>query len=272
MANHPTFFNHTTSEIPKIIWTYWDSDQLPEVVQLCIETWKKTNPDYTIHIVSKKTLNSYLPGNTIFSFPHCKSSPARTSDFIRLYLLYKYGGFWIDASIILNGSLNYFLKIQEESKCEFIGYYLSSFTTRPEFPVIESWFLVAVPKSKVVKVWLDCFLLINKYVWLESYIDWVRNEEKVDLQKISSPIYLSIHVACQHMLQKFLTPEEIQSKIYLEKAEDGPFKYLAENNWDSEKALLSTCSNPSLRTLVYKMRGKERSTIERNKELLCIFF
>ncbi len=257
--------------VPKIIWTFWDSDDLPEIVQKCIDTWKKTNPEYKINIVSKNNIDEFLPGNNIFSLPHCKNSMQRSSDFIRLQLLYLYGGFWIDASTILNGSLNYFLDIQESTGCDFLGYYLSGFTTLPKYPVIESWFLVCVPESIIIKLWLDCFSMINKYPELSQYLDWVKDEENIDLQKIEAPEYLTIHVACQHMLQKYFSPEEIQSKIHIEKAEDGPLKYLAENDWDSKVALGKVCNDSNYKTLVLKMRGMERHELEKDEKLLCIF-
>ena len=262
---------YSRKTIPKIIWTFWDSNDIPDVVQKCIDTWKRTNPEYEINILSKENISRFLPGNYIFSSPHCKDSIQRSSDFIRLQLLYLYGGFWIDASTILNGSLDYFIKIQEKTGCDFLGYYISGFTTRPEYPVIESWFLVSVPGSIVIKLWLQCFSIINEHDDLNTYVNWVKNDQYVDLQEINDPVYLTIHVACQHMLQKFLTSEQARSKIYLEKAEDGPLKYLAENEWDSRKALDNACGDPSLKTLVFKMRSVERRELERNRELMCIF-
>lgn len=262
---------YSRKTIPKIIWTFWDSNDIPDVVQKCIDTWKRTNPEYEINILSKENISRFLPGNYIFSSPHCKDSIQRSSDFIRLQLLYLYGGFWIDASTILNGSLDYFIKIQEKTGCDFLGYYISGFTTRPEYPVIESWFLVSVPGSIVIKLWLQCFSIINEHDDLNTYVNWVKNDQYVDLQEINDPVYLTIHVACQHMLQKFLTSEQARSKIYLEKAEDGPLKYLAENEWDSRKALEKACGDPSLKTLVFKMRSVERRELERNRELMCIF-
>ena len=261
-----------SKRIPKIIWTFWDSDDIPEIVQKCIETWKRTNPEYKINIVSKNNIHLFLPdGEEIFSMPHCKDSMQRSSDFIRLQLLYHYGGFWIDASTILNGSLDYFLQIQEEKGCDFLGYYLDGFTTREHYPVIESWFLVAVPKSIVIKLWLQCFSIINEHETLDEYMDWVK-EERVDIQKINAPKYLTIHVACQHMLQKLLTRNQMGRLLYLEKAEDGPLKYLNENDWNSKQGLTKTCEDPSLKTLVFKMRSIERREIEKDEHLAsCLF-
>ena len=51
----------TLKEIPKTIWTYWDSDNLPEIVQKSIENWKRYSPDWTINVVTPSNIKEYLP-------------------------------------------------------------------------------------------------------------------------------------------------------------------------------------------------------------------
>jgi len=53
----------------------------------------------------------------------------------------------------------------------------------------------------------------------------------IDLQNLSKTGYLTMHYAVQYVMQKQMTIEDIKTKIYLEKAEDGPFKYLHNNGW-----------------------------------------
>jgi mannosyltransferase OCH1-like enzyme len=47
--------------VPRKIWTYWDNsdnsggvNKLPKAVKLCMESWKKFNPDYEIVLLTKK--------------------------------------------------------------------------------------------------------------------------------------------------------------------------------------------------------------------------
>ena len=35
----------TNTNIPKKIWTYWDNDNLPDIIVKCIDTWKKTESE-----------------------------------------------------------------------------------------------------------------------------------------------------------------------------------------------------------------------------------
>jgi len=257
--------------IPKVIWTFWHSDEVPTVIDKCIKTWRKTNPDYDIHIVTKDSLSFYLPDNTIFSYPHCdKNNIQKASDFIRLHLIYKYGGFWIDASTILNGSLDYFTDIQRKGNYDYLGYYINGFTKNEEYPVVENWFFAAIKGSEVIRLWIDCFTRINSFKRVQDYVNWVK-DQGVDTQGIDDTNYLSMHVACQYMLQKKLTVKERQRLMYLEKAEDGPLKYLAKYNWNPWLSLRKACKEKDLQTLVFKMRGPERKVLQVDQRLLCIF-
>ena len=57
------------------------------------------------------------------------------------------------------------------------------------------------------------------------------------------------------------------------KAEDGPFKYLTNNNWDSQISMQKLCNVSELKTPIIKFRGRERKIIEDETNALsqCIF-
>ena len=255
-------------EIPKIIWTYWVEENPPELVQKCIQTWRKHNPDYDIRILNKNTVSQWLPELKLNDLKH-NDGPTRESDFTRISLLAKYGGFWVDASIIMNGSLEPIRQIQEQKGCEMVGYYIDDFTTRPEYPVIENWFFACVTGSSFLRQWRDEFMSLNTHKSVNDYIKAKMNDG-VDLQKISSPDYLAMHVAAQTVMQKLMGPDEVSKKLHLMKAEDGPFKYLVHKNWNSAEALKSLCKVSELRTPLIKLRGTERNALSDIKDLHCV--
>ena len=78
--------NINKNRIPKVIYTFWDSDDLPPIIQKCIDTWKTNNPDYNINILSRNNYQQYTNGIDVFAFKHCDSL-ARAADFIRLAIL-----------------------------------------------------------------------------------------------------------------------------------------------------------------------------------------
>jgi hypothetical protein len=263
-----------TIEIPKKIWTFWDNDNIPEIVQKCINTWKKYNPTYEITVLTKSTLFKYLPDVDFSKIKHIENSPEKYSDMVRLHILAKYGGIWSDASIICLKSYDSWIPDKQSvSNAEFIGFYIDSFTL-PEFkensPVIENWFFACSKGSKMVNDWLKEFLRISEYDTVEKYVDAVK-AEGVNIQNISSPTYLSMHVACQKILQKGANKPY---KFSVLKAEDTAFKYLTQNEWDSKRAIqnILDCKDDSkkekencnfLDSPIIKMRGLERKEMEK---------
>jgi hypothetical protein len=165
--------------------------------------------------------------------------------------------------------------MQKANSAEFVGFYIDSMTL-PQFkessPIIENWFFACTKDSKMVNDWLNEFLRISDYDTVEKYVDAVK-AEGVNIQNISSPTYLSMHVACQKILQKGANkPYEFT----LLKAEDTAFKYLTQNEWDSKRAIqnILDCKDDSkkdkekenckfLDSPIIKMRGLERKEMEK---------
>jgi hypothetical protein len=242
---------------PKIIWTYWDNpDKIPKTVKMCMEGWKKFNPDYEIILLTKSNYKKYVSiPDDITSDPNFSDNPTRFADLVRVWTLAQNGGVWVDSSIVLKESLDKWLFPRP---AEFSGFYIASFTKDKLPPVIEKRFFACNKGSEFVRRWRDEFSLIAKYPSVEKYVE-SRKEMGVNYEGIGSPVYLAMHVAAQKILQLDKYPLD---SLILRKAEDGPFKYLTENGWDSEKALKFVCKNRQYQYPIMKMRGAERKVIE----------
>ena len=183
----------------------------------------------------------------------------KTSDLVRLTVLSKYGGVWMDASILCLRPLTELLPATYPG-VDFVGYFLSPFTTLPSSPVIESWFFAAKKGCRFVKLWAEEFTRIDRFETADAYVaDVVASG--VDLQKIDAPAYLAIHVAAQKVLQK---QHVDRSTLKLFDAIDGPLKYLYNANWDSKSALESLKdprSEDRRHVTIVKMRGPERDIL-----------
>jgi hypothetical protein len=94
---------------------------------------------------------------------------------------------------------------------------------------------------------------------VEEYVQSLRSEG-VDVQGIDAPYYLAMHMACQKVLQKMHYPLD---SLYLQKAEDGPFHYLVDTKWDSQKAIELACRKPAYQRPIMKIRGSERDALEK---------
>lgn len=93
--------------IPKIIHYVWVGDnEKPDLVTKCIASWKKYCPDYEIMEWNNSSLkdidNLYLQQ----AFQNRKW--AFVSDYLRIYALYKYGGFYFDSDLEITQSIESF--------------------------------------------------------------------------------------------------------------------------------------------------------------------
>jgi hypothetical protein len=243
---------------PKKIWTYWDNpDKIPKIVKMCIEGWTLSNPNYEIILLTKKNFKGYVTiPDEIRNSINFQDNPARFSDLVRLWTLAEHGGIWVDASILLKVSLDEWLF---PKYAEFSGFYIDMMTKQKEYPIIESWFFACNKDSKFVKLWRDEFSKIALYPNIEKYLE-SRKEMGVDYEKISNPHYLAIHVAAQKILQIDKYPLD---SLILQRAEDGPFKYLVDAKWDPEKGLRLACDTKSYQAPIMKIRSDERVILDK---------
>ncbi|MFZ3123667.1 MAG: capsular polysaccharide synthesis protein [Acidovorax sp.] len=214
-----------TAPIPAIIWAYWNGAVPPLVVQRCFDNWHRFNPRFDIRILDDTTVRAYIA-----HIPPVLDavSAAKRADWIRLELLRRYGGIWLDSSTILTASLDWVLAQQTQAQSDFIGYYLERYTSDPACPVVENWFMAAPPGSAFIADLQDEF---TTQVIARSGTDYIAHLEALGVylavrQKIDIPHYLSMHLALQFILQT-----KGGYRLCLGKAEDGPFYYHALGQW-----------------------------------------
>lgn len=260
-VEHMTKFSGTKS-IPKVIWTYWASTEVPDSVQLCIDTWKFYNPHYDVIMLNRDNVSDYVDID-IYAVRNVEND-VRASDILRLYLLQKHGGVWMDSTIICTKPLDWLL---EEDGNEFIGFFMGSFTTRDRFPVIENWFMACPSESNLIFLVWNEFMRIGDFNSIDDYVKDVRNSG-IDFQNIPYPEYLAMHIAFQKVLQ---TSDPFAMRISDARGVDGPFRYLDENQWESQKALDQLCKDELLKTPLIKLRGAERDLVEEGKSSIECF-
>lgn len=253
-----------SGEIPKIIWTYWDGDELPWSVQECINSWHKFNPDWDVRIVNRNSLARWTD-TPVLKF-RWANTPQRTADFVRLELLSKYGGVWADASLLMTRPLDWVLETQMARHCEFVGYTIS--TSPTETPILENWFFACVTESPFVKAWRDEFFSINNWVHPAMYVGTALVTNS-DVRRISTPFYLSMHVAATKVISK-MNSDDVHRRLFLTRAEDGPLKHLIDAELDNNLGLETLCQRGDYETPIVKFIGTDRNIIE-EKKLACVF-
>lgn len=87
------------------IWVMWwqGVNNAPALVKKCVNILKQKSPDYEVTFLDKDNYQEYvqIPSYITDKFNGGKISIANYSDVIRMALLYQYGGYWIDSTVLL---------------------------------------------------------------------------------------------------------------------------------------------------------------------------
>ena len=99
-------------DLPKLIWVYWNEgiENSNIIYQLCADNLRRNGLEsgFQLNIVSDDNLHEFLDNETIASIDYAtahQASPIKTKyikyDLIRLALMVKHGGIYMDLSYIL---------------------------------------------------------------------------------------------------------------------------------------------------------------------------
>lgn len=93
----------------KVIWTCWlqGIEQAPPIVKKCVQSMEQYRKDYKVEIIDLNNLKQFieLPDYILDKYALGKITHTHFSDIVRLALLEKYGGVWIDSTILLTDYL-----------------------------------------------------------------------------------------------------------------------------------------------------------------------
>ncbi|MBR5033734.1 MAG: capsular polysaccharide synthesis protein [Bacteroidales bacterium] len=147
----------------KIIWFCWlqGIENAPEVVKACYNSlvhgeWFRVN-GYEVKVIDEKNWREYidLPDNIIRRREKKQIPPAHFSDLLRLELLIRYGGTWIDSTVLCTGVNN----DNENANVNYLDTDLFMFQyTQPgssEWGGIGNWFITACTNNEVLMVLRD---------------------------------------------------------------------------------------------------------------------
>lgn len=133
-----TYDGDITRNESHIIFTSWlqGYDVAPPIVQKCLDSIKQFSGSNTVINITKKNLKEYvdIPSIIINKWKLGQISNAHFSDLLRVALLDKYGGIWIDATVML------FAPIPEYITESSLFFYQSSFL-ESEDPGISNWLI-----------------------------------------------------------------------------------------------------------------------------------
>ena len=139
-------------KIPRQIFLYWDQGwkQAPDLVKRCAETWPAYNPSWNIFFLDRSNVEEKI------NIPYLARSinlplPA-LSDVIRLALLKHHGGVWADATLWCARPLDDWID-DVCQKAGFFAYEKPGIGRRNSWRPLSTWFLAAIPDSRIVSLW-----------------------------------------------------------------------------------------------------------------------
>ncbi|MBB2198178.1 hypothetical protein HLH44_12065 [Gluconacetobacter sp. 1c LMG 22058] len=181
--------------LPRIVWIYWDDPDYPEYIDILVSRIRDLNRDFDVRFLNRKTVTHYIDD---YMNAQPGLSAVTRADLIRLELIKRYGGIWIDATSIVFENFSWI----EEKFCEgaynFVGYFSACFTVNPNFPILENWLIAALPEDELICAWLDELKKIVQF-GADAYFFHLkaRSDYQDILQKIKYPEYFLAYLSCQ---------------------------------------------------------------------------
>jgi hypothetical protein len=275
--NHSQYFQHNynTRDDFKNIFCFWNDEVLPPLINECVKKMKRKMPDWNLILLNEKTIlklinESEIPSNLK------KLNIQAQSDWYRLYLLYNYGGLWLDISIILNDpdEINTMYKtvVYENMDIGCFVFDLHHFNfNRKKYPCIESWCLFTKSKNNIIKLWLDEFEYAIK-IGFYQYAHYIyKNNFVLTNTDISHGVYHTVYKCFIVIAQK----NNIDfNKIYIRNAEKTMCRYHIKLYWFAPFIInkLLRCKQRSNIKLIRTDRQHLDFNIDSQKKFLKMYF
>ena len=132
----------------KVIWVCWlqGMDNAPKLIQRCYESLKSNMKGYKINVITEENMFEYIeiPNYIVAKWKKGIMSFAHFSDVIRVNLLVKYGGVWIDSTVLCTDNL---LNNRLENSPLFV---YKSIMRGSNVISASNWFISSVPKNPIL--------------------------------------------------------------------------------------------------------------------------
>ena len=131
------------------LWQYWDninSRETPAYIKLCMKTVDKhCSNSFNIIRLNKNNVYTYLPELLKYKDKIEKLIIAHQVDIFRIYLLYKYGGIYVDADVVV---LRDPKEVTDKLRTyDFVGFGCTGDKCKNGYPNPSNWILASRPTS-----------------------------------------------------------------------------------------------------------------------------
>lgn len=136
-----------------LVWSYWEDIagvSRPQYLDLCLQTIEKycNRPPFKFNLVTPENLFSFLPDlrrdlNSIRSGNGASRNIAVKCDYVRISLLKKYGGIWVDFDSIFVAPLDSLIPVYRSATFDFAA--IKNLTSK-----IANGFLMSKPDGVII--------------------------------------------------------------------------------------------------------------------------
>ena len=249
--------------IPKIIWAFWDSKEMPELVKICINNWKELHPDFEINILNNETIQAFLP-----NFPKLKDfNPVFKSDLLRLSLLKEYGGIYLDASVFLNQRLDQYISFYIENNLDLLVFSSEGHPNEKKYPITENWFIISEKNNLFIEKWL---FYVTEVFLSNDFESYFKNNET---RKMA---YNSVNETKRDYFFSYMASQLVMREItnttigFLDSTKNGFFyNYYFKFNYEKIAKFLLLQTKFSRFPSIIKLIAKNRIPIEKMIKNKC---
>lgn len=212
-ANNTLAKIYTSKDFPKQIWIYWNSpiDTAPKIVQTCVHLIQKLNPHFQVNILNENNYTDYVKDKRVIY--HMKSDLKHNykSDLLRWYLIYTYGGLYVDASVLPFCSFEWIVNEMNVSGKSLLLYNNVHHTRKRLEPVFETWLIAGVPGNDISRLVYTEFLKCLDEGVNQSFHRLV-SDDSVDYQNFANhgPYHLIYFLMIQ-LFSKYNLHSQIKS-------------------------------------------------------------
>ena len=196
---HLPNYNHSYITNKTIFWCWFKGlNNITKLGLSSLNSIKKNLKDYNLIIINDSNIKDYvnIPKYIMDKYKTGKMTPTHFSDILRLELLNKYGGTWIDASVLIT-----------KYEPRFYDNILFFFGSKSDEGCVgSSWFITSEKGSPILKTTLDLLYeywkkneKLYNYFLLHLFIKMACDKYKDDYNKV-----LFISNQAPHILQKNL--------------------------------------------------------------------
>jgi hypothetical protein len=136
------------ADLPRIIWVLWNQgwDNAPLVARATLKSWIRLNPAWDVRAVDQTRLADYLPADVLDSIYGTRKEQESMANLVRLELLWRHGGVWVDATAMCVRALDEWL-----TSVLTQGFF--AFANPGPDRMLSTWFLAAEPANRLVGTW-----------------------------------------------------------------------------------------------------------------------